>query len=339
MSRRNQKIQWRGPLPHRGDHDLVWRWQDTEKEEVEPEPDDAWLHWWPNDLVESDRWAEETLRVVRMVWGRQGAKLMGLRGQQSRQDMHDWLITRAMEFRARYVPDESSTDPLSTWCAVLYANLTPDAQHYFRDTARFNDTHSLDQLQGWQRDAPAPGDRAQMFGRPVEAIEPPAYLILIEALEHQIDPRGVGGYKSPDLCQHYLCQKPATRVERTLCSTHASLEARIQETRLCIAEGCEKTVAAANQCQAHYVQTRAADLNVARCVEDGCGKAARTRGLCETHYVGRLRNGGTLPPTKSERLAGRTCSDPDCDVTKMAGRGMCAKHYKRVRRQEARDAA
>jgi hypothetical protein len=106
--------------------------------EASPGPSAA-LDWWPAEgtPLEAD-WSRETLAVVGRVWRAEGASLYWRPGTEAlRDDLQDWLLAEAMEFRDRYVPpDDPQPDELGAWCATLHHVLAQRARWHFSRVMR-----------------------------------------------------------------------------------------------------------------------------------------------------------------------------------------------------------
>lgn len=100
------------------------------------------LVWWPAEgtPLEAD-WSRATLAVVGRVWRAEGASLYWRPGIEAlRDDLADWLVTEAMEFRKAYRSDDveqrGGDDELATWCRVLYRVLCMRARRHFTRVMR-----------------------------------------------------------------------------------------------------------------------------------------------------------------------------------------------------------
>lgn len=356
MSRRSSKRTWNGPLPHKGD-EIVATWDD------EPAPAPAtrsWMEWWPSDPAESDRWAAETLRIVEKVWRREGLTIyFGRRNQEIKEELHGYLIEKGLAIRESitYLPETS--DPLDTWCAILYSTLRKNAAWYFaevRGRAHLWDG-SLDQLDQRYADTGHYVGRRALHGQPLETLDPERFWIVMESLERMEDPDG-GAAKDPALCIEWACQEPVEGRRR--CHRHFAAWTLIHLRGTCAVEECENSANQRGLCNAHYRELKLADPERPTCIEDDCDRPAITRSLCDTHYRARLRNGGTLPPrarvategtcsndrcdkpvnalgqckahrAESRIAASPPCTEPGCDKPQLA-RGVCRMHYSRRRR-------
>jgi hypothetical protein len=76
--------------------------------------------------------------VVGRVWRAEGASLYWRPGTEAlRDDLQDWLLAEAMEFRDRYVPpDDPQPDELGAWCATLHHVLAQCARWHFSRVMR-----------------------------------------------------------------------------------------------------------------------------------------------------------------------------------------------------------
>ena len=102
--------------------------------------------------------------------------------------------------------------------------------------------------------------------------------------------------------------------------------------RICSVDDCDKPVVAKGKCRKHYQRVHK-PLTAQPCTVTGCTKTARTLGWRPMHYGRWLKTATTddPPPKAIPECSEDGCTDP------ATRRGMCEKHYRRVRRAENGD--
>lgn len=74
------------------------------------------------------------------------------------------------------------------------------------------------------------------------------------------------------------------------------------------------------------------------CSVEGCHKRAKTRGWCSAHYERWRRNGVVGGPGDARKRPPTPCSANGCDYVGRVVRGLCPKHYQRLRSHGDADA-
>lgn len=281
-----------------------------------PEPWAGYLwHQWPS------AWADVTLRVTNRVWRNQGAKLYGVhRDKALRDDLYDWLIVKAVEAQANYIPRPSHPAPQASWGAWLRAILTPTArQHFGQVMGKYStpsgraaaDAHNrgiysterLDELQsetGW---APT---RHPLHGEDLLNRDPASIIIRLEDLAQQAD-----------------------TIERDdlVAGTYSTSTTSVGEP--CLTNGCESPSKARGLCHRHYLaEYKRAQSN---CSVEGCTVRVDARGLCTKHYRV-MREEAIAAGTWVPYNVATECSVDGCDATKVVAKGLCSRHYEQHRR-------
>lgn len=296
-----------------------------------------WLH----------AFAEETLDVCNRAWRRWGAKYYAVqRDKELRDDLHDWLIVKAMEIAADYQPHPDARDPQSMWCAYLWHNLRQSAPWHFKDVVGRVQTPSgsaaaaawnrgiasnehLDELQAETGYAVG---RHALHGTPFESADPEAVLIRLEELAAQVEQlerddrrEGIYSTSSTEVGQECLtvgCARPS--VARGLCKSHYQKERRRTATT-CSTDGCTNPVDARGLCGTHYGQYREQAIAEGdwvryerrsdECSKDDCTKPVEAKGLCRYHYD--VQREATAAPCAVEGCARRGTK-----------KGMCSTHWR-----------
>jgi hypothetical protein len=97
------------------------------------------LVWWPAEGTPLEaEWSRETLAVVGRVLRAEGASLYRRPGTEAlHDDLQDWLLAEAMEFRDHYVPpDDPQPSEFVAWCATLHHVLAQRARWHFSRVMR-----------------------------------------------------------------------------------------------------------------------------------------------------------------------------------------------------------
>lgn len=112
------------------------------------------------------------------------------------------------------------------------------------------------------------------------------------------------------------------------------------ERRICVIEGCDKTVFARGYCRPHWYRWRTYGNPLSNpppiryegeCHVEGCGSPIRVKsvGLCMKHYQRKQKYGDVHFSKIDREQTGKHCKIDGC-TNKSGRKGMCQKHYRRV---------
>lgn len=288
-----------------------------------PEPWDT-FYWyqWPS------AWARLTLDVCDHIWSTEGKKLYGVhRDPILRDDLKDWLIVKAIEAAANFVPRPDYDHPDRGWAAYLHGHLKALARQHFGQAVGRSHTStgqaaaaaynrgivSTEYLDEWGDKTGHAIGRHALHGTPIESGDPAGIIIRIENLTKQV--------------------RDIEREDRRAGKFNASTTAVGDP---CLTIGCDRPSIARGLCSPHYKADRRRTAKP--CSVDGCTIGAQGRGLCRRHYAEHREaavDAGTWnPPTPTSAYP--HCTTPGC-TTPVKAKGLCERHYRQLLRQATKD--